>query len=325
MVWNIILLIIGMVLMIKGADEFVDGASSIAKKLRIPSLVIGLTLVSIGTSMPEMSVSITASIKGANDMSFGNVIGSNIFNTFVVIGAASLFTPMLISKDIRKFDLPILMGIYALLALFAFVISPGQLKTWESIIIFSLTFIYTGFLLFRSRKEIKEEKYDLNEISEIKTSDNLMLVLFGLAGVIGGGTLVVDNAKAVALQLGMSDLLVGLTVVSIGTSLPELVTSIVAAKKGENDIAVGNALGSSFFNVVLILGLASTIKPMNVDMANIIDIAVMFVSAILIFIMAFRKAQVTKWKGILFLIIYVLYFTFLILREYNVFGLGQII
>ncbi len=325
MVWNIILLIIGMILMIKGADEFVEGASTLAKKLRIPSLVIGLTLVSIGTSMPEMSVSITASIKGANDMSFGNVIGSNIFNTFFVIGTAALFTPMLIDKNMKKFDLPILMGIYGLLALFAFVITPEIIQTWEAIILFSFTFTYTAFLIFRSRKEIKQETVDLNEISEIKTSNNLMLVLFGLAGVIGGGTLVVDNAEAIALQLGMSELLVGLTVVSIGTSLPELVTSIVAAKKGENDIAVGNAIGSSLFNVILILGLASTIRPMNVDMGSIIDITVMFVSAIIIFIMAFRKAQVTKWKGILLLAIYVAYFTFIILREYNVFGLGQII
>ena len=318
MVWNIILLIVGMILMIKGADEFVEGASSIAKKLRIPTLVIGLTLVSIGTSMPELSVSITASIKGANDMSFGNVIGSNIFNTFVVIGAASLFTPMLISKDIRKFDLPILMGIYVILALFAFVITPEKLDRWESIIIFALMFIYTGFLLFRSRKEIKNETFDLNEISEINTKDNIMLVLFGLAGIIGGGTLVVDNAQLIAEGLGMDPLLVGLTVVSIGTSLPELITSIVAAKKGENDIAVGNAIGSSLFNIVLILGLASTINPMIIGMENIVDISVMFASALIIFIMAFGKAKVTNWKGIILLIIYVAYFTYIVLRNYGI-------
>ena len=324
MVWNIILLIIGMVLMIKGADEFVDGASSIAKKFKIPTLVIGLTLVSIGTSMPELSVSINAAVKAfqnpeTNNISFGNVIGSNIFNTFVVIGAASLFTPMLISKDIKKIDLPILMGIYVILALFAFVISPKLLEQWESIIIFALMFIYIGFLLFRSRKEIKKEKYDLNEISEINIKSNLMLVLFGLAGVIGGGTLVVDNAEIIATtSLGMDPLLVGLTVVSIGTSLPELITSIVAAKKGENDIAVGNAIGSSLFNIVLILGLSSTINPMSIGMENIVDISVMFASAFIIFIMAFGKAKVTNWKGIILLIIYVAYFTYIVLRNYGI-------
>ena len=318
MVWNIILLVIGMILMIKGADEFVEGASTLAKKLRIPSLVIGLTLVSIGTSMPEMSVSITASIKGANDMSFGNVIGSNIFNTFFVIGTASIFTPLLIDKNMKKFDLPILMLIYGILALFSFVITPEKIQTWEGIIIFSLTFIYTGFLIFRSRNEIKEEKIDLTELEQIKTSSNIKLVLFGLAGVIGGGTLVVDNAEAIALQLGMSELLVGLTVVSIGTSLPELVTSIIAARKGENDIAVGNAIGSCLFNVVLILGLSATIVPMNVDMGSLVDIIVMFTSVVIIFIMAFGKAQVTKGKGILLLTIYVIYFVYIILRDYGV-------
>ena len=317
MVWNIILLVIGMILMIKGADEFVEGASTLAKKLRIPSLVIGLTLVSIGTSMPEMSVSITASIKGNNDISFGNIIGSNIFNTFFVIGSASIFTPLLIDKNMKKFDLPILMLIYGILALFSFVVTPEIIQTWEAIVIFLLTFIYTGFLIFRSRKEIKEEQVDINELTEIKTSSNLFLVLGGLAGVVGGGTLVVDNAAIIAKSLGMSELLVGLTVVAIGTSLPELVTSIVAAKKGENDIAVGNAIGSCLFNVVLILGLSATIVPMNVDMISLIDIIVMFASAVIIFIMAYGKGQVNKWKGILLISIYISYFAYIILRDFG--------
>ena len=168
------------------------------------------------------------------------------------------------------------------------------------------------------RKEIKNETFDLNEISEINTKDNIMLVLFGLAGIIGGGTLVVDNAQLIAEGLGMDPLLVGLTVVSIGTSLPELITSIVAAKKGENDIAVGNAIGSSLFNIVLILGLASTINPMIIGMENIVDISVMFASAFIIFIMAFGKAKVTNWKGIILLIIYVAYFTYIVLRNYGI-------
>lgn len=318
MVWNIILLIIGMVLMIKGADEFVEGASTLAKKMRIPTLVIGLTLVSIGTSMPELSVSITASIKGNNDISFGNVIGSNIFNTFFVIGSAAIFTPLLIDKNMKKFDLPILMLIYGILALFSFVVTPEIIQTWEGIIIFSLMFIYTAFLIIRSRKEIKEEQVDLNELAGIKTSSNVFLLLCGLAGVVGGGTLVVDNAAIIATKLGMSELLVGLTVISIGTSLPELVTSIVAAKKGENDIAVGNAIGSSLFNIVLILGLSATIKPMNVDMGSLVDIAVMFASAFIVFILAFGKGQIGKVKGSIFLVIYVAYFVYIILRDFGI-------
>ena len=319
MVWNVILLIVGVLLLIKGADDFVEGSSTLAKKARIPALVIGLTLVSVGTSLPELSVSLTAALKGQNDMSFGNVIGSNIFNTFVVIGTAAIFTPMLIDKNMKKFDLPILMGIYGLLALFAYVITPEVIQIWEGLILFSLMFIYTGFLILRSKKEIKEDSgYDLDELKEIKTSSNIFLILCGAAGIIGGGTLVVENAEIIALALGMSELLVGLTVVSIGTSLPELVTSIVAAKKGENDIAVGNAIGSSLFNVVLILGLSCTVRPMNIELSTIVDIAVMFASALLIFFMAFGKAEVNRWKGILFILIYIAYFVYIILRNYGI-------
>ena len=319
MVWNIVLLVVGILLLIKGADDFVEGSSTLAKKARIPALVIGLTLVSVGTSLPELSVSLTAAIKGQNDMSFGNVIGSNIFNTFVVIGTAAIFTPMLIDKNMKKFDLPILMGIYGILALFAYVITPEVIQIWEGVILFALMFIYTGFLILRSKKEIKEDSdYDLEELKEIKTSSNIFLILCGAAGIIGGGTLVVENAEIIAKSLGMSELLVGLTVVSIGTSLPELVTSIVAAKKGENDIAVGNAIGSSLFNIVLILGLSCTVKPMNVEFSTIVDIAVMFASALLVFFMAFGKAQVNRWKGIIFILIYLAYFAYIILRNYGV-------
>lgn len=279
MVLCIFLLIVGMALLIKGADWFVEGASALAKAMHIPSLVIGLTLVSIGTSMPEFSVSLTSSIQGLNDMSFGNVIGSNIFNTFVVIGVSAVLTPLVVSKDMQKYDIPILVGIYALLALFSFVITPNTINIWESIILFAFTFIYTAFLIFRSRKEIAAEKAKGEVVEEGKKKRkwyiNLLLVAIGLAGIIFGGDLVVDNAAKFAKQLGMSELLVGLTIVAVGTSLPELVTSIVAAKKGENDIAIGNAIGSCLFNVVLILGLCSTIAPAAVATSSLVDVVVM--------------------------------------------------
>ena len=243
----VLLIIVGMVLLIKGADWFVEGASSIAKAMKIPSLVIGLTLVSVGTSMPEFSVSLTSSIKGLNDMSFGNIIGSNIFNTFVVIGVSAILTPLVVSKQMKKYDLPILMGIYLLLMLFSFVTSPLVINLWESIIIFSLTIAYTAFLIIRSKKEMKEEKEELKK--QRKWYINLLLVAIGLAGIIFGGNIVVDNASKFAYAIGMSELLVGLTIVAVGTSLPELVTSVVASIKKENDIAIGNAIGSSIFNV----------------------------------------------------------------------------
>lgn len=312
----VLLIIVGMVLLIKGADWFVEGASSIAKAMKIPSLVIGLTLVSVGTSMPEFSVSLTSSIKGLNDMSFGNIIGSNIFNTLVVIGVSAILTPLVVSKQMKKYDLPILMGIYLLLMLFSFVTSPLVINLWESIIIFSLTIVYTAFLIIRSKKEMKEEKEELKK--QRKWYINLLLVAIGLAGIIFGGNIVVDNASKFAYAIGMSELLVGLTIVAVGTSLPELVTSVVAAKKGENDIAIGNAIGSCIFNVLLILGFCSIIQPATVAWSSLLDVVVMLISAVVLFLFSFKTLKVNRWQGITMACMYVVYLVFIIIRNiYN--------
>ena len=314
----IVLLVVGMALLIKGADWFVEGASSLAKAMKIPSLVIGLTLVSIGTSMPEFSVSLTSSLQGNIDMSFGNVIGSNIFNTFVVIGVSAIIVPLVVSKQMQKYDLPILMGIYALLALFSFLITPGTIQVWESIILFSLTIIYTIFLILRS-KGVKIEE-NQNE-KKRKWWFNLILVTLGIAGIIFGGKLVVNNASKLAMAMGMSEMLVGLTIVAIGTSLPELVTSIVAAKKGENDIAVGNAIGSCIFNVILILGFCSILEPYIVNVSNLntlIDVVIMLISAIVVFLFSLKSKRINRWQGIVMVLIYVAYFTYIVLRDIGV-------
>lgn len=314
----IVLLVVGMALLIKGADWFVEGASSLAKAMKIPSLVIGLTLVSIGTSMPEFSVSLTSSLQGNIDMSFGNVIGSNIFNTFVVIGVSAIIVPLVVSKQMQKYDLPILMGIYALLALFSFLITPGTIQVWESIILFSLTIIYTIFLILRS-KDVKIEE-NKNE-KKRKWWFNLILVTLGIAGIIFGGKLVVNNASKLAMAMGMSEMLVGLTIVAIGTSLPELVTSIVAAKKGENDIAVGNAIGSCIFNVILILGFCSILEPYIVNVSNLntlIDVVIMLISAIVVFLFSLKSKRINRWQGIVMVLIYVAYFTYIVLRDIGV-------
>ena len=312
----VLLIIVGMVLLIKGADWFVEGASSIAKAMKIPSLVIGLTLVSVGTSMPEFSVSLTSSIKGLNDMSFGNIIGSNIFNTLVVIGVSAILTPLVVSKQMKKYDLPILMGIYLLLMLFSFVTSPLVINLWESIIIFSLTIVYTAFLIIRSKKEMKEEKEELKK--QRKWYINLLLVAIGLAGIIFGGNIVVDNASKFAYAIGMSELLVGLTIVAVGTSLPELVTSVVAAKKGENDIAIGNAIGSCIFNILLILGFCSIIQPATVAWSSLLDVVVMLISAVVLFLFSFKTLKVNRWQGITMACMYVVYLVFIIIRNiYN--------
>ena len=316
----ILLLVLGFFILIKGSDMFVDGASSIAKKLKIPTIIIGLTLVSIGTSMPELSASINSAIVNDSDMNFGNVVGSNIFNLLVVIGCSSLFVPLVVSKQIIKYDLPILLGIYGLLALFTMVITPNQLQLWESIIIFTLSIVYTLFLIFRNKKEIKEEreKAALNpadETKKIKWFKSLIFVAIGLACIVFGGRIVVDNAKQIAEYLQINSLIIGLTVVAVGTSLPELVTSIVAAKKGENDIAVANVVGSNIYNVLLILGLSSIIRPLNVaSNPNFIDLAFMAFTTILFIFFIFKAKTVKKWQGIVMVLLYIAYVVYIVLR-----------
>ena len=318
----ILLLAVGMVLLIKGADWFVEGASSIAKSLKIPSLIIGLTLVSIGTSMPEFSVSLTSSIKGFNDISFGNIIGSNIFNTFAVIGISAIITPLAVSKNMKKYDLPILIFIYTLLTLFAFVITPNIINIYESIIIFVLTFIYTAFLILRTKKENKGLMNEVETVDNNKKQRklwvNILFVIIGLACIILGGDLVVDYASKIAKALNMSDLLIGLTIVAVGTSLPELVTSLVAAKKGENDIAIGNAIGSCIFNVILILGLCSTIEPTIVAMSSLVDVIFMILSAVLVLIFSLISKKITRWQGVVLTLIYVVYIVFIIYRNMTI-------
>lgn len=318
---NLLFLVIGMALLIKGADFFVDGASRVAKALKIPSLIIGLTLVSIGTSLPELSVSVTAAIGGSADISYGNVIGSNIFNVFVVIGASAIFTPMIIDKSMKKYDIPILLGIYGLFTIFSFVITPNVLDRIESII-FCLLFIgYLVFLVLRTKKENagKEEEEVVEEEKPRKMWVNIVFIILGLVAIVAGGEFVVTTAETLALMAGMHKLLVGLTIVAVGTSLPELVTSMVAAKKGENDIAVGNAVGSSIFNILLILGVASTIVPIGFETSTIIDVVAMIVSAGMVMLFAYKGAKVNRWQGIVMIVTYAVYLTFIILRNFGMF------
>ena len=309
---NFILLIIGLFLLIKGADVFVDGASNIARKLRIPSLIIGLTLVSIGTSAPELSISVTSALQGMNSMSFGNVIGSNTFNVLVVIGVSALFTALTVSSDVKKFDVPILIGIYVLLALFAFVISPLALTRIEAAILLVLFVLYIALLIFRGRSEQTEDDSD-EPIKKWYVS--IILIVVGIAAIIFGGDLVVDSASAIAIKFGMSELMVGLTIVAVGTSLPELVTSVVAARKGELDIAVGNAVGSSIMNILLIIGVSAVLSPISIEASTLVDVIVMALSILIIFFTTLKKNSVGKITGASMLAIYVLYIAYIIIRN----------
>ena len=317
----ILLLILGFFVLIKGSNLFVDGASNVAKKLKIPTIIIGLTLVSFGTSMPELSASINSAIIGNSDMNFGNVVGSNIFNLLVVIGCSALFVPLVVSKQIIKYDLPILLGLYSLLSLFAMVITPNVISRWEAIVIFVLSIVYTVFLILRNKKEIKEEreKDETEEEKKLQNNNkwlkNIVFVVIGLACIVFGGRIVVNNATQIAQYLKVNDLVIALTVVAIGTSLPELVTSIVAAKKGENDIAIANVVGSNIYNILLILGLSTTISPMNVATnPNFIDVAFMVFTTILFIFFVFKNKTVKRWQGITMILLYVAYVIYIILR-----------
>ena len=314
---DFVLLIVGMVLLIKGADFFVDGSSKIAKALHIPSLIIGLTLVSMGTSAPEASVSINAAINDLNDLSIGNVVGSNIFNTLLILGLSALFTPLLIKDDMKKYDIPIMIGLYLVLILFSFVISPLSVDIFESIILLVLFIGYILFLIYRAKKENKEKSEEEKEepVTKGKLVLSIVLAILGLAAIIFGGDLVVDSASNIATKLGMSEALVGLTIVAVGTSLPELVTSVVASLKKENDIAIGNVIGSNIFNDVFILGLSSTISSLVVNPAVLLDMIVMLVSGVIVIILALCSKNINKWQGIMMFMLYVGYLTYIIIRN----------
>ena len=306
---NVIYLIVGMVLLIKGADFFVDGASNIARRLKIPSLIIGLTLVSIGTSAPELSVSITAALQQRNDISFGNIIGSNVFNTLIVVGASALFTKLAISSDVKRFDIPVLIGIYILLGIFAFTGAEFGFSRLEAAVLLALFVAYIVFLILRNKNAPAEE----SEPPKQKWYVSLIFSVLGIAAIIFGGDLVVDSASDIATALGMSELLVGLTIVAIGTSLPELVTSIVAAKKGEMDMAVGNAVGSSIMNSILILGTTAVITPFTVDFILIIDVAVMLLSVLILVFATLKKNEIGKFTGILMIAVYLAYIAYTVI------------
>lgn len=313
-IFNIILLIIGMVLLIKGADFFVDGASSIAKKLKIPALIVGLTLVSMGTSAPEASVSISSAFAGASDASLSNIIGSNMFNLLVVLGASLLFSKISVSKSTVLFDFPFLIFITIVLLLMCYVITVGSIDIWEGIILLVLFIGYLVFIVLRAKKSGEEAEEGKN-LSWLKS---IILSVLGLAGIILGGRWVVDGAGVVATSLNMEPTLVGLTIYAIGTSLPELVTSLVAAKKGENDIAVGNVVGSGIFNILFVIGLSSTILPLAINENVILDIVFNIFTTVLFIVFCLKSKKLDKKHGIILLALYVVYFVYIILRNYNV-------
>ncbi len=316
----VLFLVLGFVFLVKGADIFVEGSSSIAKRLHVPSIIIGLTIVAMGTSLPETAVSVTASLANNNALAVSNAVGSNIFNLMVVIGFCAVLTPVAVQKDVLKRDFPFSM-LCAVLLFVLGCIGPMILGHFDGIILLALFAVYVVFLIRSALKASKsgntsddESIAAAEEMKMISVSKSIFFIVAGAVGIALGGDVVVNSASNIATKFGMSQTLVGLTIVSIGTSLPELVTSIVAARKNEVDMALGNAIGSNIFNILMVLGIASAISPIAFLTENLVDIAILMVFSVLVWIFAWTKKKLTKPEGAVMLLLYAAYVVYICMR-----------
>lgn len=313
----LLLLVAGFVLLIKGADFFVDGSSSVAKRLKVPSMIIGLTIVAMGTSLPECAVSVTASLSNNNALAVSNVVGSNIFNLMVVCGICALFVPLAVSADTLKKEFPFSIVCAILLVIFG---SIGMLLGRLDSIIFLILFAaYLGWMI---KSAMNARSSALNQLTdgaddEIKMLPVWQCIVYIVGGAVAikfGGDFVVDGASTIASKLGLSQNLIGLTIVALGTSLPELVTSVVAAKKNEVDMALGNVIGSNIFNILLVLGLAGAISPVSFITENIIDIIILILMSVLVWIFAWSKKKLVRWQGAVMVASYAAYLVYICIR-----------
>jgi len=331
----IVFMVVGVFFLVKFCDLFVGASSSIAKKLHIAPMIIGLTVVAMGTSCPELAVSVSDSIaclaagEGNANVAIGNVVGSNICNILLVLGLSIIFTPIIIKPQSLKKEFPFLIGVSLLLVIFGIFFGVGSaignyaILRWEGIIFVVLMVAYITYLVIDAKKHPTEDNGE--EIKDMKMWKAILFVVIGALGIACGGEFVVFGAKGIAvtgatamgINHDLAESLVGLTIVAVGTSLPELVTSVVAAKKGENDIALGNVIGSNIFNILFVLGISATVNPLTTGNEIVVDLIVMMVVTLLLFGFALTK-KLNKKMGIIFIGIYVLYLTYLILRTVGV-------
>ena len=331
----IVFMVVGVFFLVKFCDLFVGASSSIAKKLHIAPMIIGLTVVAMGTSCPELAVSVSDSIaclaagEGNANVAIGNVVGSNICNILLVLGLSIMFTPIIIKPQSLKKEFPFLIGVSLLLVIFGIFFGVGSaignyaILRWEGIIFVVLMVAYITYLVIDAKKHPTEDNGE--EIKDMKMWKAILFVIIGALGIACGGEFVVFGAKGIAvtgatamgINHDLAESLVGLTIVAVGTSLPELVTSVVAAKKGENDIALGNVIGSNIFNILFVLGISATVNPLTTGNEIVVDLIVMMVVTLLLFGFALTK-KLNKKMGIIFIGIYVLYLTYLILRTVGV-------
>lgn len=302
MILNILFIVIGIVLVLWGADRLTDGAVAVAEKMKMPQIVIGLTIVAMGTSMPEFCVSLISALKGTSDLAVGNIVGSNIFNTLLIVGVSALVAPMSIMKTTVRKDIPFALVASALLLIMCL---DGDISRIDAAILFVMFLIF----MYITLRGAKAQGTDLEEKEKkpMATWLSIVWILVGLACLIGGSNLFVDGATAVATKLGVSEAVIGLTIVAGGTSLPELATSVVSARKGNSGIAIGNVLGSNVFNILAILGLTGVISPMTLKGITMTDLSMMVISIILIWLFSFTKHKIERWEGAILTAVFVGY------------------
>lgn len=320
-----IYLLIGFVLLIKGADYFVEGSSSVAKIFNIPTVIIGLTVVACGTSLPELAVSLTAALDGSNELAIGNVVGSNVFNSLIVIGTCAFVAPIKVPKGIMKKEFPFYLLVTAVL-----LVALGGLRFNEifagegayvlsrvgglTLLVLFLYFIISSVLNALSSRKDTSDVESGEEIKILSPVLSAVFILCGAGAITLGGDLVVNAASAIGATFGMSQSFIGLTIVALGTSLPEFVTSVIAARKGENDMAVGNVIGSNIFNVLLILGVSSTVLPIHVTYVAVMDVMICLLIGCVVYALAFTKGEINKREGFALLALYLVFFLFILFR-----------
>ena len=303
----LVMLVAGFVALVKGADWFVDGTSSIAARLGIPQLVIGLTIVAMGTSAPEAAVSITASFAGSADITIGNVLGSNIINILVILGLASLFTAIRVRKSTIRVEIPFMIGVSVVILLLGL---DGMISRLDGVILWALFLVYLGYLFWMAKKGNGEDVEEINADRAIWKS--ALLAVIGLALIVLGSDIAVEGASRLARMMGLSERLIGLTIVALGTSLPELCTSVAAARRGNADIAIGNIVGSNVFNTLFVVGLSALITPVPFAADFLFDTVIAAGAALLLWVCCMKDKSLKRWHGVLMLLGYASYFAVII-------------
>lgn len=308
--WSILLLVVGFVLLIKGADFFVEGSSSVAKMLKVPSIIIGLTIVAMGTSLPECAVSITASMTDNNALAVSNAVGSNIFNLMVVCGFCALFNPLVVSRNTLKKEFPFSMICAVLLLVCGY--TAMELSRFDGLILLALFAVFLIWMVksaLSARANASGGEYEVLPVWKC-----IVFIIGGIVAIKFGGDFVVEGASAIAARAGLSQNLIGLTIVACGTSLPELVTSVVAAKKNELDMALGNVIGSNIFNILFVLGIAAGISPIAFIMENVIDIVILVVMSLIVWGFAWTRQKLDRKEGLIMLVMYAVYLVYICVR-----------